>query len=326
MRAALRPAWLTQRGLAWALLGSACSLVACSERSSPQGSPAPVAKAEPPAAEPPEPPPVCVFDPVSRGEGGAEQMSDQCQSIAPNETYQAQFEAALDSGPDSDEFDPACPATMVLIEGDYCPKVQHTCKRYLDTGFLARHRCAEFGPPKCLSKERQYMRFCIDRDEYTGPPAPDAGPAESEQALPLVEQSWTMARNTCQSLGKRLCFEAEWEFACEGEAMLPYPYGMNRDATLCNFDQTNLEEKGKLRDLRRPAAELKECTSPFGVRNLVGNADEWAQRDGQHTPWRSSLRGGWWLAGRNNCRAATTGHDEYYHGAQTGFRCCGAAR
>jgi hypothetical protein len=34
-----------------------------------------------------------------------------------------------------------------------------------------------------------------------------------------------------ESLGKRLYREAEWNFACEGEAMLPYPTGLERDHT-----------------------------------------------------------------------------------------------
>ena len=34
------------------------------------------------------------------------------------------------------------------------------------------------------------------------------------------------------------------------------------------------------------------------------------------------LRGGWWLPGRNRCRASTTGHGEEYSGKQVGFRCC----
>ena len=38
-----------------------------------------------------------------------------------------------------------------------------------------------------------------------------------------------------ESRGARLCKESEWQFACEGEAMLPYPYGLSRDASACNI-------------------------------------------------------------------------------------------
>ncbi len=218
--------------------------------------------------------------------------------------------------------DPApCPPEMVLVEGKYCPKLKHECEKYMDGGpkskaFLGKHRCAIFKKGTKCKVERELRRFCIDRDEYT--PEGDT--------LPLVDQSWNMARELCTSLGKRLCFESEWEFACEGEELRPYPYGWERNSKICNHDQKDLEYRGKLRDLRKPSAELKECVSPFGVRNMVGNVDEWAHRDGGWKPWRASMRGGWWLAGRNNCRAATTGHDEYYYGKQSGFRCCMNAR
>lgn len=303
----------------WLLLLGACTdPTARSDQAPP-----PKASKAPPALV--EPAPMCRFEPVSEVEAQTETASDLCftptLSIEPKSnpgtTSDADFE-----GPDGQELNPACPPEMVLVEGEYCPKVKQTCKRYLDSGFLSRHRCAEFAEPVCQSKEKRYMRFCIDRDEYVAPTPPGEKPDE----LPIVDQSWVMAREICSNLGKRLCFETEWEFACEGEQMLPYPYGYKRNSQICNFDQTELEYKGKLRDLRKRADDLAECTSPFGVRNLVGNVDEWTHRDGHQHPWRASLRGGWWLAGRNNCRAATTGHDEYYHGAQTGFRCCAAAR
>jgi formylglycine-generating enzyme len=224
----------------------------------------------------------------------------------------AEATAHSDAG-NAEEVAP-CPEEMALAEGEYCPDVRHKCLRYLDEpapGQLA-HRCAEFDRnPACVAP-RQHRRFCIDRDEYT--------PEGSK--LPLVQQSWTGAQEICTSLGKRLCFGSEWEFACEGDSLLPYPYGFVRDAKRCNHDRENLSSRGKLRDLRVSSQELPECTSPFGVRNLVGNVDEWVVRDGFVRPWRSGLRGGWWLAGRNNCRASTTGHDEYYFGGQTGFRCC----
>ena len=140
-----------------------------------------------------------------------------------------------------------------------------------------------------------------------------------------MNQSFTMAADTCASHDKRLCFGSEWEFACEGDQLLAYPYGFERDAERCNHDRENLSHRGKLRDLRVPSSARPRCTSPFGVRAMVGNVDEWVIRDGFVRPWRAALRGGWWLAGRNNCRAATTAHDEYFNGPQTGFRCCANA-
>jgi hypothetical protein len=309
-----------------ALCGLALGLVACSEDPLPRRTPAiaPIAPAQPPILE-------CRFEPVSLPRERAQSGFEMCYSEVKPEPWWARASGTLvdaaaaptDASPDAaavDEAPPACPEGMLLVEGEYCPKVHHRCLRYLDDAqggaFMGKNRCAEFAKDPTCGAERQHRRFCIDRDEYVAP----------GDTLPLVEQSWTSSKELCESLDKRLCFESEWEFACEGEAMLPYPYGFTRDAKRCNHDQTDLTRRGKMRDLRVAPDARPDCTSPFGVRNLVGNVDEWTVRDGFVRPWRASMRGGWWLAGRNNCRAATTGHDEYYHGAQSGFRCCANAR
>lgn len=266
----------------------------------------------------------CRFDPVSLSSARPESGLEMCFTSGAPDPWWMRYKAdpaplpepVVDAGPAPPP--PPCAPDMVLVEGMYCPDVRHRCLKYLDDGadFLSHHRCAVFDPkPECLSP-REHRRFCIDRDEYVAP----------KTELPLVEQSWTMSKELCESLGKRLCFESEWQFACEGEELRPYPYGFSRNAKLCNHDLGDLEYRGKLRDQRVRPADRPDCVSPFGVRNMVGNVDEWAFRDGMQPPWRSSLRGGWWLAGRNNCRAATTGHDEFYFGAQTGVRCCANPR
>jgi formylglycine-generating enzyme required for sulfatase activity len=103
--------------------------------------------------------------------------------------------------------------------------------------------------------------------------------------------------------------------------MTPYPYGFARDPAACNFEKTDLYQPGgDLRDLREPSHP--SCKSPFGVMDMVGNVDEWTVREDKGATHRSALRGGWWMPGRNRCRAATTAHDEVYKGPQTGFRCC----
>jgi formylglycine-generating enzyme required for sulfatase activity len=101
-----------------------------------------------------------------------------------------------------------------------------------------------------------------------------------------------------------------------------------RDGTACNHDiqEALFTPLGKLIDRRLSADALPRCKSPFGVFNLVGNVDEWTTRTTNEAPMRSILRGGWWLQGRNRCRAATDSHQETYAGPQTGFRCCKAAR
>ncbi|HWZ89514.1 MAG TPA: SUMF1/EgtB/PvdO family nonheme iron enzyme, partial [Polyangiaceae bacterium] len=135
----------------------------------------------------------------------------------------------------------------------------------------------------------------------------------------------------CGGLGKRVCTESEWNFACEGEDMRPYPYGFAREAA-CNQDRTDLYEPNPhyqvLADRREPAGARPGCVSPFGVYNMAGNMDEPVLREGSaHVePHRNALKGGWWMAARNRCRPSTTAHDDYYKDIQVGVRCCSAAR
>ena len=207
----------------------------------------------------------------------------------------------------------ACPEGMALVEGNYCPNARLNCKRYLDgKGRYQEFRCAEYGPSTCLSKQRRPMRFCIDREEYTPP----------GQRLPANDQSFTSGEKVCSSLGKRMCLESEYNFACEGEEMRPYPYGFSRDSEACNADHTDLmRPSGGLKDLRAPGGSYSRCVSPFGVYDLAGNLEEFVTIDGS-TPPRPAMKGAYWQPGRNFCRAAQTAHDRFYRGTETGFRCC----
>lgn len=209
-----------------------------------------------------------------------------------------------------------CGEGMALVEGNYCPDVRLNCKKYLDPqGRYEYFRCAEYGPTTCLSKQRKAMRFCIDKREYTA-----AG-----ETLPANHHSWRDGDRTCKKLGKRMCLESEWNFACEGENMQPYPYGFTRDATACNADRDDVvSPAGTLRDLRAPSGSYERCVSPFGVADLAGNLEEFVTIDGS-TPARPAMKGSYWQPGRNFCRAAQTAHDMYYNGTETGFRCCSDA-
>jgi len=217
------------------------------------------------------------------------------------------------------EVSPACPRNMALVEGEYCTDVLQPCVRWLDDEILPFARCSEFhNPSRCIGK-RVRLRFCIDRYEYTEPGA----------ELPLNYQSFKTSDALCSSLGKRLCTETEWTFACEGEDMWPYPYGFTRTPK-CNQDRSDLYEVNPHRQIladRRERADARpECVSPFGVYNMAGNMDESVLREGREhvTPHRNALKGGWWMAARNRCRPATTAHDDYYKDIQVGTRCCSA--
>lgn len=212
-----------------------------------------------------------------------------------------------------------CPdPAMIVVEGLYCSDVEHDCARWLENGGrYAQYRCAEYTKAYCLSPQRVPMRFCIDRDEWGPDPK---GP-------PQNHVSYTDAARICANAGKRLCLESEWNFACEGEMIRPYPYGMRRDAAICNADRTDIFEddsKKKLRDLREGPRDRPQCVSPFGVHHMTGNLEEWVSQDPEDSEAtvRPAMKGGYWQPTKNHCRANQTAHDEHYKGVETGFRCC----
>jgi sulfatase modifying factor 1 len=210
----------------------------------------------------------------------------------------------------------ACPSGMVLVDGDWCPRVEQRCLRWLDPpGKYHEYRCAEYArPARCLAP-RVHQRFCIDKRERT----------EAGGDLPLNVQSWNDADSACATAGARVCMESEWTFACEGVEMRPYPYGWSRAADKCNADKMQLIVPGapsRLLDLRDPAGAHPSCASPFGVLDMAGNVAEWVSVDGVAQGAVVVQKGNWWQPGKQACRDAQGGHDRFYKGTETGFRCC----
>jgi formylglycine-generating enzyme len=218
----------------------------------------------------------------------------------------------------------ACPGGMVLVEGSWCPEVSQPCVEWKDDPAKTQFaRCARYAEPSTCKSHREPTRFCIDKYES----ADDSG-------MPAADVSWTQAAAACQAVGKRLCKEHEWVFACEGEEMRPYPYGFVRNPAVCNFEISEglATNKGELADKRQPVTANPDCVSPFGVVNMVGNIDEWVVLDKPHysqvnggRKMMSGLKGGWWGPLRNRCRPTTVDHDEFFHELQTGYRCCADA-
>lgn len=213
----------------------------------------------------------------------------------------------------------ACPEGMVLVEGEYCPDVEHTCLEWMDppTSRYANFRCARYAHEAKCKGAKVHKRFCIDRTERV----------EEAGNLPRHNMSWTSSKKLCEGAGGRLCRESEWIFACEGEEMRPYPYGWERDSNACNVDiKDNIGKIGRLVDHRAPVASNDKCASPFGVQDMAGNVEEWAQADGpgqgSKMGWKEVLKGSWWIPSRHACRQFQVGHNDVYSGAETGTRCC----
>lgn len=266
----------------------------------------------------------------------------------------AEADAAADASADAAAPLPGtsegCPDDMLRVEGEYCPLVSQKClehhtefdkdqdrqKKAADKGensgkSTVSERCMRYEEPSvCLSKKREPMSYCMDRYEWPN----------KKGELPALLVSWGDAQKLCESVGKRLCTEAEFNFACEGEQMLPYTYGYSRDPSVCNIDKPYRKREKKLikyercmkkpeckaelerLDQRLPTGSMPGCVSPFGVYDLNGNINEWVVRPKQKYPNRSGLKGGWWGPVRGRCRPTVGFHKEDDYGYEEGFRCC----
>jgi formylglycine-generating enzyme required for sulfatase activity len=155
-----------------------------------------------------------------------------------------------------------------------------------------------------------------------------------EGVHPDVMITFEEADSLCRGRGRRLCTEREWTFACEGERMLPYPYGYDRDPYACTIDHwaraperallhsatAAMEEAARVYEASA-SGTMTRCRSPFGAMDLTGNVDEWVMNE-SGWPYPSSLMGGFWGHVRTRCRAVTRGHGPNFRYYQIGFRCC----
>jgi formylglycine-generating enzyme required for sulfatase activity len=232
--------------------------------------------------------------------------------------------------PRSEQFasDPAltaaCPESMALVEGSFCPEVQYACLRPSDE---LGYRCAEYARGQRCHRRRDPRRFCIDRYEWPNRPGDN----------PRVFVDWHEAKKLCAADGKRLCRRSEWILACEGPKRLPYPWGFVRQPSPCNIDRAAIPfDLPAMMDERTRDLELArlwqadrigthpDCVSSFGAYDMSGNVDEWTDNaaDNARTKYPSTLNGGYWGPVRDTCRLTTRKHGPSFRFYQVGFRCC----
>lgn len=232
-----------------------------------------------------------------------------------------------DASPQAEDDAGACPTGMVLVDGDSCWDVQHTCL-LKDTSDPAM-RCLEFkvGADVCIPPKKR-LRYCMDRYEWPGTPG----------AKPRVIVSYWEAEAACKSIGKRMCDEQEFYLACEGPEHWPFAWGHVRHPSPCNIDRpyTTVDwakwaasDKDRLEEAKRLDQALpigaSKCWSPYGIHDIAGNADEWTTaQNGRDL--KGSLNGGYWGPVANACRYVTLVHGPEFVFYQIGFRCCSDAK
>jgi sulfatase modifying factor 1 len=187
-----------------------------------------------------------------------------------------------------------------------------------------------------VTNER-YMAFVKATGHRTPPNPYGTGPLRSLtgiEHLPVVQTTWYDAKAYCGWAKKRLPTEAEWEKAARGTDGRLYPWGNDPPtATRANFDREWEEEK-----TLHPVGSLPGGDSPYGVKDMAGNAREWVSdwydaEYYQQAPDRNpqgpdkkgvvrSIRGGSWHSPASDLTTAARGRGGFAlqtHG--TGFRC-----
>ena len=98
---------------------------------------------------------------------------------------------------------------------------------------------------------------------------------------PVIFVDWTMAKNYCEWVHRRLPTEAEWEKAARGNKESFYPWGNVFDGTLVNFCDKNcsLEWANESFDDKyadvAPVGSYVSGKSFYDVLDMAGNVGEW---------------------------------------------------
>ncbi len=103
--------------------------------------------------------------------------------------------------------------------------------------------------------------FYIDQFEVTNADFGSSGQSD----LPVISVNWHQANDYCQSLGKQLPSEAQWEYAASGPENFTWPWGNEFDVNKSAASAPNIQ----------PVGSYADGVSPFGVYDMAGNVTEW---------------------------------------------------
>jgi hypothetical protein len=168
----------------------------------------------------------------------------------------------------------------------------------------------------------QYARFVAQTGHQ--PPAHWGGqtPPKTIANHPVVNVSWNDAKAYADWAGKRLPTVAEWEKAAKGDDPLRiYPWGGR------HLEPEQLSQYAQVGKGTSPVGSHPKGASPYGVEDMIGNADEWTATPlGSGFPAMITRGGGWNSVGvmGNPLAISPTGElatDPQVKRDDLGFRC-----
>lgn len=171
------------------------------------------------------------------------------------------------------------PPDMVFVSGGVftmgCP--EGYCNQ--DNGPAHEVQISPFFIDRVELSELEFRR-CRDDDDGLGVSCGRRNNEESAEVLEAPELSparwinWRVAESACAYFGKRLCSEAEWEYAARGQGDNFYPWG-NFPPTCARATFFGQGGAGCGTDEPSMVGTKPQGASPYGALDMAGNVREW---------------------------------------------------
>lgn len=176
-----------------------------------------------------------------------------------------------DAAPDTPNTDGSLPPEMITIPGGSflrgCNHAVEDCMNLTDQVPLAMINVSTFAIDGTEVTQGAY-KLCIDAGQCA-PPYTAFDPV-SKGDQPVGGVTWQQAVDYCTYKGKRLPTEAEWEKASRGTDGRKYPWGnFSPTCQLAHYLDCAFGDTSSL-----PVAS-KAGDSPFGLKDMGGNINEW---------------------------------------------------